>query len=45
MKKLSTTEKYASLKKQTENAGMQVTEVNGKLLVKKKKKNAKKTTS
>lgn len=41
MKKMSTAAKYASLKKQTENAGMLVKEKNGKLLVtKKKKKNA-----
>lgn len=45
MKKLSTSEKYTSLKKQTENAGMTVTEKMGKLLVKKKKSNVKKSSS
>lgn len=38
MKKLTTAEKYKSLKKQTEQAGMAVVEKNGKLLVSKKKK-------
>ena len=38
MKKLSVTQKYESLKKQTEQAGMSVKEKNGKLLVSKKKK-------
>ena len=45
MKKLSTAEKYASLKQQTENAGMLVTEKDGKLVVTKKKSNAKKTST
>lgn len=39
MKKLSVSQKYSSLKKQTEAAGMRVYEKNGKLLVTKKKKN------
>ena len=38
MKKLSVADKYKSLKKQTEQAGMKVTEKQGKLLVTKKKK-------
>jgi hypothetical protein len=38
MKKLTTTEKYNSLKKQTEEAGMKVVEKNRKLLVIRKKK-------
>ena len=38
MKKLTTKQKYNSLKRQTEQAGMKVTEKNGKLLVTKKKK-------
>lgn len=38
MKKLTTAEKYKSLKKQTEQAGMSVTEKNGKLVVNRKKK-------
>lgn len=38
MKKLTTAEKYKSLKKQTEQAGMSVTEKNGKLVVTRKKK-------
>jgi hypothetical protein len=38
MKKLTTTEKYKSLKKQTEEAGMKVVEKNRKLLVIRKKK-------
>lgn len=37
MKKLSVTQKYKSLKKQTEQAGMSVKEKNGKLVVSKKK--------
>lgn len=45
MKKLSTAEKYASLKQQTEAAGMLVTEKAGKLVVTKKKINVKKTTT
>jgi hypothetical protein len=36
MKKLTTAEKYKSLKKQTEQAGMTVKEKNGKLVVSKK---------
>lgn len=38
MKKLTVKQKYNSLKKQTEQAGMKVTEKDGKLLVNKKKK-------
>jgi hypothetical protein len=38
MKKLTTAEKYKSLKKQTEEAGMKVVEKNRKLLVIRKKK-------
>lgn len=38
MKKLTVAEKYKSLKKQTEQAGMQVVEKNRKLLVTRKKK-------
>jgi hypothetical protein len=38
MKKLTLAEKYKSLKKQTEQAGMQVVEKNQKLLVTRKKK-------
>ena len=38
MKKLSVADKYKSLKKQTEDAGMKVTEKQGKLIVTKKKK-------
>ncbi len=38
MKKLTTAEKYKSLKKQTEEAGMKVVEKNQKLLVIRKKK-------
>lgn len=45
MKKLTTSEKYSSLKKQTEDAGMKVTEKNRKLLVTKKKQNNVKKTS
>jgi hypothetical protein len=37
-KKMTTAEKYRSLKRQTEQAGMAVTEKNGKLIVSKKKK-------
>ena len=37
MKKLSVTQKYNSLKKQTEQAGMTVKEKKGKLVVSKKK--------
>ena len=36
--KLTTAEKYRSLKKQTESAGMQVKERKGKLVVARKKK-------
>lgn len=45
MKKLTLAEKYASLKKQTEQANMTVVEKNGKLLVNKKKKSDVKKTS
>ncbi len=38
MKKLTVAEKYKSLKKQTEQAGMEVVEKNLKLLVTRKKK-------
>jgi hypothetical protein len=37
-KKMTLAEKYASLKKQTENAGMSVTEKNGKLVISRKRK-------
>jgi hypothetical protein len=37
-KKLTTAQKYSQLKKQTEQAGMKVTERNGKLIVTRKKK-------
>ena len=37
-KRLTSAEKYRQLKKQTEQAGMKVTEKNGKLMVTKKKK-------
>lgn len=37
-KKLTVAEKYMQLKKQTEQAGMKVTEKEGKLIVTKKKK-------
>lgn len=37
MARLTTAEKYRSLKKQTENAGMTVKEVSGKLVVSEKK--------
>jgi hypothetical protein len=36
-KKMTTTEKYRSLKRQTEQAGMTVTEKDGKLIVSRKK--------
>ena len=36
-KKMTTAEKYASLKRQTEQAGMSVTEKSGKLIVSRKK--------
>lgn len=42
---MTTSEKYASLKKQTENAGMTVTEKSGKLVVRKKKASVKKASS
>jgi hypothetical protein len=35
-KKMTVAEKYASLKKQTERAGMSITEKDGKLIVKRK---------
>lgn len=35
-KRMTTAQKYASLKRQTENAGMIVREVNGKLIVTRK---------
>jgi len=37
-KKLTPSEKYQQLKKHTENAGMKVEEVNGKIVVTKKRK-------
>lgn len=37
-KKLTTAQKYSQLKKQTEQAGMKVTERNGKLIVTRKKR-------
>lgn len=37
-KKLTVTQKYSMLKKQTEQAGMMVMEKNGKLVVTRKKK-------
>ena len=37
-KKLTQAEKYRQLKSQTEAAGMKVEEVNGKIVVKRKKK-------
>lgn len=37
-KTLTVAEKYAQLKKHTENAGMKVTEKNGKIVVEKVKK-------
>lgn len=37
-KKMTTAQKYASLKRQTEQAGMTVKELNGKLVVSRKKK-------
>jgi hypothetical protein len=36
-KKMTTAEKYASLKRQTERAGMTVTEKDGRLIVSRKK--------
>jgi hypothetical protein len=38
MAKLSITQKYKQLKKQTEKAGMSISEKNGKLIVKRKRK-------
>jgi hypothetical protein len=37
-KKLTPSEKYKQLKKHTEDAGMRVTEKDGKIIVKRKKK-------
>jgi len=37
-KKLTTAQKYNQLKRQTENAGMKVKEVDGKIVVTRKKK-------
>jgi hypothetical protein len=37
-KKLTVAQKYRQLKKQTESAGMTITEKNGKLIVSRKKK-------
>lgn len=37
-KKMTTAQKYASLKRQTEGAGMKVSEKGGKLIVSRKKK-------
>ena len=41
-KKLSCSQKYSQLKRHTENAGMTVKEVDGKIVVKRKVKNVKK---
>lgn len=38
MKKLTTTQKYSQLKRQTESAGMKVTEKKGKIVVSRRKK-------
>ena len=38
MKKLTVAQKYAQLKKQTESAGMKVTEKDGKIVVFRRKK-------
>lgn len=38
MKKLTVAQKYAQLKKQTESAGMKVTEKDGKIVVSRRKK-------
>lgn len=38
MKKLTVAQKYSQLKRQTESAGMRVTEKNGKIVVTRKKK-------
>jgi hypothetical protein len=40
-KKMTAAEKYADLKRQTEQAGMSVTEKDGKLMVSRKKKTGK----
>lgn len=40
-KKLTTRQKYSQLKKQTENAGMKVTEKDGKLVVTRKRRKKK----
>jgi hypothetical protein len=42
MKKLTVAQKYRLLKKQTESAGMKVTEKKGKLIVSRRKKTGKK---
>jgi len=41
-KKLSCSQKYSQLKRHTENAGMTVKEVDGRIVVKRKAKNVKK---
>ncbi len=41
MKKLTTAQKYAALKRQTEKAGMTVSEKDGKLIVRRKPKKRK----
>lgn len=40
-KKLTTIEKYRQLKQQTESAGMKVTEVDGKIVVTRKRRSKK----
>jgi hypothetical protein len=40
-KKMTATQKYAALKRQTENAGMSVREKDGKLVVRRKTKKSK----
>jgi hypothetical protein len=40
-KKMTTAQKYAALKRQTEKAGMKVSEENGKLVVRRKTKKPK----
>jgi hypothetical protein len=42
VKKLTAAQKYSQLKKQTQSAGMTVKEKNGKIVVSRKKKKAKK---
>lgn len=42
MKKLTVAQKYSQLKRQTESAGMRVTEKNGKIVVTRKKKTKRK---